>query len=334
MSKNMNFPAWNDEWPDNIKIAYLAENAKIQSNIEVAKIHANIELAKLQANTEVARIQANTEMERLRSKNVRIAQQESNRRTEKAVALIVNSFLVKPISTASQHDRHQTEFKATLISEYRCQSTSSSPSSTNFIRCMVTGEFIRQDKVKASHLIPLKDEAILSILGFTPSFKWSPKTGLLLFDSIDKAFKNMTITFLLNHLTSLVTIQVLYDDMLDKQVFSDTDFTYFESYEGLTKSAKKAFRKDHQVTFGDLNGRNLLLPTLVFPSTRVLTWVAQSAYKYALADARSHECATRSHPTPEAWSALIKHVNSSSSEFTLMNLMYSQSGELASDDSC
>ena len=133
-----------------------------------------------------------------------------------------------------------------------------------------------------------------------------------------------------------MTIQVLYDDMLDKPVFSDTDFTYFESYEGLTKKAKKAFRKDQQVTFGDLNGRNLLLPTLVFPSLRVLTWVAQSAYKYALADARSHECATQSHPTPEAWSTLVKHVNSTLSDCTLINLTgvfpYSQSGDMASDE--
>ena len=321
----MNFPTWNDEWPENIKIAYLAENAKLQSNIEVARIQASTEVERIQANTEVERIQANANIEVAR------IQASSNRRTDKVLALIINSFLVKPISTASQRDHHQTKFKADLVNEYNCQSTSSSPSSTNFIRCMVTGEFIRHDKVKASHLIALKDEAILTILGFTPAFKWSPKNGLLLFDLIDKAFKNMEITFLLNPLTSVVTIQVLYDDMLDKPVFSDTDFTYFESYEGLTKGAKKAFRKDHQVTFGDLNGRNLLLPTLVFPSTRILTWVAQSAYKYALADARSHECATRSHPTPEAWSTLVKHVNS-----TLINLTgvfpYSQSGEMASDE--
>lgn len=249
---------------------------------------------------------------------------KDNRSANKTIALLLHAFQVKPISTSSQRETHQEDFKNSLIREYQCQSCSETSNARNYIRCVATGQYIRHDLVKASHLIALKDDSILKILSFSSTFKWNPKNGLLLFYRINKAFENMEITFLLNPLTSIVTIQVLYDDLLDKEIFLESDFQYFEAYQGLNKRKKQEFRQMNRLTFRDLNGKGLILPPLVFPSKRILAWIALSAYNNVLADTRSHQCALLSHPSPESWEALMKYVNTGSEECTMMTGIFSR----------
>lgn len=254
-----------------------------------------------------------------KKESVRKQFDKDKRNFNKTIALLLHAFHVKPISTSSQRERHQVEFKTSLIREYQCQSHSEVPTARHYIRCLATGQYIRQDLVKACHLIALKDESILSVLSFSPAFKWNPKNGLLLFHRIGTAFENMEITFLLNPRTSIVTIQVLYDDLLDKEIFLETDFQYFEAYQGLTKRQKVKFRKRNRLTFRQLNGNDLKLPPLVFPSKRILAWVALSAYKNVLGvTTRSHNCALASHPSSEGWLELMKYVNTGSPESALM----------------
>ena len=58
--------------------------------------------------------------------------------------------------------------------------------------------------------------------------------------------------------------------------------------------------------FGDLEGRPLQLPPLVFPSRRALFYMASNCYASALSSKRPHMCATESCPLKDCWDAIKK----------------------------
>jgi hypothetical protein len=246
------------------------------------------------------------------------------KRADALFSIFLQAFSVKPVSTSSQRDYHQSIFKSDLINEYKCLS----PASPNHIKCMMTGYVLRKDKVIASHLIALAHESILRVLSYPPAFKWNPKNGLLLCQSIDKAFENMEITFLFNIQTSIITMQVLYDDLLMKSVFTQDDFNFVQGYDDMSKKRKKKFRQImSELTFGDLDGKQLILPPLVFPSRRILLWVAKSAYENAMGDIRPHNCATASCPSTEEWEAMQNHIITVSPECTVLNVLNHNSSQ-------
>ncbi len=166
-------------------------------------------------------------------------QGKQGKQSRATFSVVFKAYQVKAISTASQRQFHQYTFKEQLITEYQCGS-----SNRDFLKCMVTGYFIQRGNVIASHLISLASESTLRILNYHPSFKWNPKNGLLLYKSIDKAYENMEITFLLHSQTSIITIQVLYDDLLLQKVFDGLpEFTFFEGYGARSKPRRKNFGK-------------------------------------------------------------------------------------------
>ena len=61
------------------------------------------------------------------------------------------------------------------------------------------------------------------------------------------------------------------------------------------------------LTFKDIDGYYLHLPTLVFPSRRILFWAAHSAYNNAMSSSRSHLYVEASCPTEEEWDQLTKY---------------------------
>lgn len=215
---------------------------------------------------------------------------------------------MKPISTASDREHHQTEFKSHLIHDYQAQSTASS----NYLKCMILNAYFRRDQVIASRIVALKDENVLSLFGYHSSFKWNRQNGLLLWTTIDEAYENMEITFLIDPATSIIRLQVLFDDVLDRSLI--TDWSMVEGYSGWSKSQRKKFRAAHQ-TFAQINGCPLRLPPLVFPSKRLLLWSCKSAYANALGNTRSHECAKASAPSDDDWEQLNSFVASQSPEY-------------------
>jgi hypothetical protein len=86
---------------------------------------------------------------------------------------------------------------------------------------------------------------------------------------------------------------VLYDDVLDKQVGNLTKKVIGDSNSNNIK-----------LTYRDINGRQLVLPTLVFPFRRAIYLVSHTAYSNATNTLRSHKCAEQSCPTEEQWEAL------------------------------
>lgn len=221
---------------------------------------------------------------------------------------VLSSFQMKPMSTASDRYHHQTEFKDQLIRDYQAQSTTT----TDYIKCMILNTYFRRDKVIASHIVGLKDENILPLFGYHSSFKWNRQNGLLLSTNIDKAYENMEITFLIDPATSVIHLQVLYDDVLNHPLIPD--WTMVEGYVGWSKEKKQKFRNAH-MTFAQINGCPLCLPSLVFPSKRLLLWSCKSAYANALGNTRSHECAIVSAPSNDDWKQLEIFVASQSPEY-------------------
>ncbi len=152
-------------------------------------------------------------------------------------SVVFKAYQVKAISTASQRQFHQYTFKEQLITEYQCGS-----SNRDFLKCMVTGIFYSK-RQRNSFSFNFSGEWKY-LANSQPSFKWNPKNGLLLYKSIDKAYENMEITFLLHSQTSIITIQVLYDDLLLQKVFDGLpEFTFFEGYGARSKPRRKNFGK-------------------------------------------------------------------------------------------
>jgi hypothetical protein len=214
---------------------------------------------------------------------------------------------MKPISTRSQRDYHHLQFKSDLIENYQCACATS-----EYIKCMIVGHGIRKDKVIASHLVALKDEEKLVLLGHSVQFKWNYKNGLLLYDSIDVAYENMEITFVMDPETHVIKLIVLFDDVLSRPVFSD--FSFVEGYSSWKNEEKKRFRSRFK-DFNCIHGMELKLPNMVFPSKRILLWACRSAFNYAMGETRPHECAKSYFPTEEKWDILNKYVKEASPDY-------------------
>ena len=196
---------------------------------------------------------------------------------------------------------------------------------------MMTGRFLKKSKVIASHLIALKDESILKVLSFSPSMKWDTKNGLLLYSTIDEAYENMEIAFLLDINTSVIKMRVLYDSLMTKRVFSDCSL--FEGYDTMSEVERQTFKTEiDEITFASLDGMPLILPPLVFPSKRILMWQAMSAYTNAIANQRSHSCAISSNPSPVEWENLKNHVAINSPECSIVNTILLEGISEGSDD--
>ena len=250
---------------------------------------------------------------------------KSLRQQTQLSTVLLATYAQKPVSTASARGYHQHKFKQNLITAYSCQS----PTTPGYLKCMVLDQFIRAENVIASHLVALKDENVLPLLGYSPEFKWKHTNGLLLSEKIDKAYENQEITFLLNPLNSTVAVRILYDDVLDRDVLDD--YNVVEGYSTLSKKAKKQMRR---LKFRDLDGAPLHLPPLVFPSRRVLFWASKSAYLNALVSDRQHSCAERSQPDWDAIAKFVKDTSPGDSDCALLTTIFGGDnlGDANSDD--
>ena len=238
---------------------------------------------------------------------------------EQLVRTICAAYTLTPANlSASALKRHKKKFKKDLIILYQRRSnttTSTSqehvytlqtppPLNVSYIKCMITNLSIRSNKVIATHLVNSYNEKSLLVLGYKPSYMWDPHNGLLLYESIYKAYNSQYITFLIDPKTSTIRIRVLYDDILERPVISSSDYELIEGYTDISPQAQQAIAN---MTFKDIDGYYLQLPTLVFPSRRILFWAAHSAYNNAMCSSRSHACAEASCPTEEEWDQLTKY---------------------------
>jgi hypothetical protein len=233
----------------------------------------------------------------------------------------VKSFEQRAVSNDSDRELHEVTFKANLIEKYKRHA-----GVQTHLRCMVLDAPIAKERIKAAHLVSLQQESAFSVVGCDLDDKWDPCNGLLLFESIEKAYNSQELTFLLHPHTGVITVQILYDDLLDKEIVYDRSWIL----------GTKAYQKSVPRTFNDINGTALKLPSLVYPSRRILLWAAHSAFDRAVKNSgRSHLCADVSCPNEEGWKELAVYVNASSpnrSSNLYARILYDSDGDGSEGD--
>jgi hypothetical protein len=135
------------------------------------------------------------------------------------------TYQMQPVYTASEHAYHEEQFKNDSVLRYH----SKSPTSPDYIRCSVLGEFIYRDAVQAVHLCNLEFTTALPMLGKDFSYVWSPENCVLMYEPFQKMYNAMDITLLYHPERHQITLQVLFDDLLSKSVVGD--FTLIEGWD-------------------------------------------------------------------------------------------------------
>ena len=234
--------------------------------------------------------------------------------------LLLDIVSPKKTSNASDRNHHQINFKEALRNRYRCKHATN----PNVTRCMVLGDFLSTDVVIASHIIGLTNRLSLSALNLNPDNDiWSERNGLLVYKDIESKYESQDIvscaasfksfltnalspqTFLYNHVTHAITIQVLYDDVMDAKV------------RGLSKNLIGVSGVDGNTAllYSDIDGRQLQIPPLVFPYRRALYFVSKTAYGHAMSSSRAHRCAASSNPSEDTWEKMLTAVKENSVDF-------------------
>jgi hypothetical protein len=106
-------------------------------------------------------------------------------------------------------------------------------------------------------------------------------------------------TFLLDPSTQVFKFCVLYDDVLDQPI--------------PVAREKLGLQGKGPVTFREINGYPLQLPSLIFPFRRALFYMAYNAFEDALNSHRPHQVAESVAPSDELWES-IRNASASLSE--------------------
>ncbi len=104
-------------------------------------------------------------------------------------------------------------------------------------------------------------------------------------------------------MTHAITLQVLYDDVMTKRIGN------------LTKDVIGSQDKKNPLLFGDIDGRPLVFPSMIFPFRRIIYFVSKQYYQTAMKSSRSHTCASNSCPTDENWDIILNAVKEESLGF-------------------
>lgn len=101
-----------------------------------------------------------------------------------------------------------------------------------------------------------------------------------------------------------IRLQVLYDDVLSMQVGT------------LTKEVIRAAPTNSPLTYGDINGRHLILPDMtVQPYRRAIVYMSKVAWANAMNSSRPHQCVTSLGLTEKSWVTKIESVTEVSDDF-------------------
>lgn len=101
---------------------------------------------------------------------------------------IVNALCsAKPVSTVSDRNKHQKEFKEKLRLRYEC----CNPENPAVTKCMILNHFFSTQNVTASHIVGLHERQLCAVLGFTDV--WGDRNGILLYKEIGKHFEHMEL---------------------------------------------------------------------------------------------------------------------------------------------
>jgi hypothetical protein len=171
-------------------------------------------------------------------------------------------------SKITREENH--DFKQRLILFYQCQHSTN----PNLVKCMMLNDFLNKKRVKASHIYKVSTLGIgLDDFNLVQPNLWNERNGLLLYTTIEDAFDRKEVCFMCNRLTSPPSLHllILNPSLLTKLVLDTVDAN--------DNTIDVSLRS---LTFGDLNGRQLILPANAIPYRRILNWHAICSMRFAV----------------------------------------------------
>ena len=103
--------------------------------------------------------------------------------------VIVDSSVPELRSNESDREVHQVTFKAEMISLYDAADLNN----PDVVKCMVLNRFFSKEQVKASHIISADSPTAMTLAGLSYWDRYNARNGLLLYEPIDLAFKNLDV---------------------------------------------------------------------------------------------------------------------------------------------
>lgn len=165
-------------------------------------------------------------------------------------------------SSSSRTKDEQVDFKNSLINYYTCGGIN-----TKQIKCMVLNKFFDRTSVRAVHIWKLATKGVgLPEFALKESDINNERNGLLLYESIEKAFDRKQLCFIYNPFVGYLHLKILCINLKNMFLIDDPQIRI-----SLNESRK----------FNDIDGNTLILPKDIYPYRRLLNWHARCAYKTA-----------------------------------------------------
>lgn len=159
------------------------------------------------------------------------------------------------------------DFKANLINFYQ----RFDPSDPTIVKCMILDVFLPKHIVIGSHIYKASTLGVgLEDFGLKQTDLFNVRNGLLLYESIEKAFDVKELCFLYNAFSTTLILHVISKDLLSKTVINPTHSDIVPA-------------SIAHLTFSDIHGGTLQLPIDVSPFKRILSWHARCSVRYGRA---------------------------------------------------
>jgi HNH endonuclease len=132
-------------------------------------------------------------------------------------------------------------------------------------QCMATGIITAYNDLRPAHLVKHSTPQLMSMYNLSPSDVDNPRNGILMLDSIEKAFDHLDVCFLYDPNTSALALKVLNPRLLTKRILPNSVV--------------------EKRTFSDVSGSQMHIgiPSNI-PYRRILSIHAKFAYARALGE--------------------------------------------------
>jgi len=126
-----------------------------------------------------------------------------------------------------------TEFKKNVI-EFYGMARNVKGNRVNLAQCMATGVVAAYGDLRPVHLVKHSTPELMSMYGLSPSEVDDARNGILILDSIEKAFDHLDVCFLYEPSTSALILKVLNPLLFKKRIMPEsvTEMRTFSDVDG------------------------------------------------------------------------------------------------------
>jgi hypothetical protein len=129
-------------------------------------------------------------------------------------------------------------------------------------RCMVSNAVVAYSELRPAHLVKHSTPHLMTLYGLSPLEIDNPRNGILILDSIEKAFDHLDVCFLYNAMTQVLTFKVMNPTFNSKRILP--------------------YSSAELRTFGDIDGNVLQCAVGCLPYMRVLSVHTKFSFSRAL----------------------------------------------------